>query len=292
MASGVTSTGELVDSQPTILASARIVREYEGVMQQLSTRVTLGEGTGLTWREVDFAALTASSIGETQTIDNPQLLSDTLFTITPTMIVVHTVVTDRVRSRISKIALAKIGPLAQNAIERKKNLDGHTLLDGATTSLPGTGSTLTSGHISAAVTRARYGGGNEPSNSPIVAVLHPFQIKDLYDEVTAGVGTTNIPEGQTARVFAEGFRGSIAGGQVFEDDLIVVDGTPDVKGGVFAKEAVVMVQGRSPRVVNLRNEKLGGGANEVLIYDEYAYGERSSGNWLFEIFSDATAPTS
>jgi hypothetical protein len=275
-----------------MVASARIVREYEGVMQQLSTRETLSEGTGLSWREVDFAKLTAMDITETTELDNPQALSDSLFTITPTVISIHTVVTDRVRARISKVALAKIGPLAQNAIERKKNLDGHTLLDGATTSLPGTGTTLTSGHIAAAVTRTQYGGANEPSNSTVQCVLHPYQIKDLFDDVTAGVGTYTIPEGKTARVYEQGFRGSISGAPVFEDNLIAVDGTPDCKGGVFAKEAVVLVQGRMPRTVPLRNDKLGGGADEVIIYDEYAYGERSSGNWLYEIMSDATAPTS
>jgi hypothetical protein len=41
----------------------------------------------------------------------------------------------------------------------------------------------------------------------------------------------------------------------------------------------------------VRNEKLGGGATEVLHYDEYAYGIRYSG-WLFELYSDATTPTS
>jgi hypothetical protein len=28
----------------------------------------------------------------------------------------------------------------------------------------------------------------------------------------------------------------------------------------------------------------------VFLTDEYAYGERSSGNWSFEIIGDATAP--
>lgn len=292
MATGETYTGNLADSLPTMVASARIVREYEGTMQQLATRETLGEGTGLSWREVDFAKLTAQDVTEQEELDNPQALSDSLFTITPTVISVHTVVTDRVRARIAKVALSKIGPLAQNAVERKKNLDGHTLLDTATTSLPGTGTTLTSGHISAMVTRADYGGGNEPSNSNVQVVLHPYQIKDLFDEVTAGVGTYTVPEGKTAKVFEQGFRGSISGAPVFEDKLIAVDGTPDCKGGVFAKEAVVLVQGRMSRFVPLRNEKLGGGADEVIIYDEYAYGERSTGNWLYEVMSDATAPTS
>jgi hypothetical protein len=53
-----------------------------------------------------------------------------------------------------------------------------------------------------------------------------------------------------------------------------------------------LVQARMPWVKTIRNEKLGGGATEVLHRDEYAYGERSVGNWLYEIISDVTVPTS
>jgi hypothetical protein len=275
-----------------MVASARIVREYEGVVPQLCSGETLGEGTGLSWREVDFAKLDAQGITETTQLDNPQQLSDSPLSVTPTVIAVHTVVTDRVKARISKNALAKIGPLAQNAVQRKKSQDGNAAIDGATTSLCGTGTTLTTGHLAAAASRVRFGGGNEPSNPPFYTVLHPYQIKDIYDDIVAGVGTYTIPEGETARVFKEGFRGAVDGSMIYEDALITIDGTPDVKGGSFAKEALVLVQGRAPRMVNLRNEKLGGGADEVILYDEYAYGERSSGNWLYEIQSDATAPTS
>lgn len=292
MAANYTTTGDLVDSLPSIVASARIVREYEGVMQQLADKVTLGEGTGLSWREVSFAQINAQGISETTKLDNPQLLSDSLFTVTPSVAAIHTVVTDRVKARISKNALAQIGSLAQNAIERKKDEDGLVALDAASVSLPGAGSTLTTGHIAAAGSRVRYGAGVEPSNPPHYAVLHAFQIKDLYDELTAGVDTYPVPEGETARIFRQGFRGTINGVMLFEDNNITVDSLDDAKGGVFAKEALVLVQGRSPRMVPLRDEKLGGGADELIIYDEYAYGERSSGNWLIEIYSDATTPTS
>jgi len=76
------------------------------------------------------------------------------------------------------------------------------------------------------------------------------------------------------------------------DGNITIDSADDAKGAVFARESIVLVQGRSPWAKELRNEKLGGGATEYLLYDEYAYGERSTGNWLYEIYSDATAPTS
>ena len=291
MASGDTITQSLADSLDTVVASARQVREYEGVMPNLVDKVTLGEGTGLSWREVDMAQLTAQAITETTILDNPQQMSDSLRTITPTVTGIQTLITDRVASRLNPKAYAQLGSLAQNAIQRKKDEDGLTVLDGATTSLPGAGNTLTSGHIAAAVYRISSN-ETEPGNPPYRCVLHGFQIKDIFDEIVIGIGTYNVPEGLTARVFAEGFRGQIANAQIYEDGNISIDDDDDAKGGVFAQEAIVLVQGRSSRATSVRREDIGAGATVVYLYDEYAYGERSSGNWLYEILSDATAPTS
>lgn len=287
---GNTTTGALADSLPTIIASARIVREYEGVMPQLVERQTLPEGTGTGWNEVTFAQLNAQDVTETTVLDNPQQLSDSLLTITPTVAGIETVITDRVAARISKNAYAKIGSLAQNAIQRKKDEDGLTVLDGFSNSYCGAGSTLTSGHISAAMALIQ-GNASEPAKPPYRCVLHPYQIKDIEDEIVAGVGTYPVAEGLTARVFSEGFRGMIAGGQLYPDGNIPIDSSTDAKGGVFAQEAILIVQGRAPRMVPVRDEALGGGATKIYHYDEYAYGERLD-TWGVEIYSDATAPTS
>ena len=295
MAAGDTITQSLADSLDTVVASARQVREYEGVMPNLVDKVTLSEGTGTSWREISMAALSAQNITETTTLDNPQQMSDTVFSITPTVTGIQTLVTDRVASRINSQSYAQLGSLAQQAIQRKKDEDGLTVLDGATTILSGAGTTLASGVIAAAAYRISSN-ETEPGNPPYRCVLHGFQIKDLYDELTVNVGTAaggEISSGLTARVFEEGFRGKIAGVEVFEDGNITIDSkTNDAKGGVFAQEAIVMVQGRAPRTATVRREDIGGGATVVYLYDEYAYGERSSGNWLFEVYSDATAPTS
>ena len=53
---------------------------------------------------------------------------------------------------------------------------------------------------------------------------------------------------------------------------------------------LVLVEGRSPYVETKRLPELGGGATAIFMYDEYAYGERSSGNWIYEVHTDATAP--
>lgn len=291
MTTGNTTTDALAESLPTLIASARIVRENEGAMPQLCDKVTLGEGVGLTWNEVSLAQLTAQAVNETTDLNNPQQLSDSLFSITPTVVGIETFITDRVAARISKNALAKTGALAQNAIQRKKDEDGLTVLDGATTSLSGAGTTLASGVISAAVVRISSN-STEPGNPPYRCVLHGYQIRDIQDELTAGVGTYNVPEGLTARVFSEGFKGMIGGAMVYEDGNISIDSADDAKGGVFAREAIVLVQGRAPRVEPKRRPERGGGGTSLYHYDEYAYGERSAGNWLYEIYSDATAPTS
>jgi hypothetical protein len=295
MAVGNTITDSLADSLPTVNAQARVVRKYSGVMTQIVDRVTLGKGTGLDWREISLAQLTAQNITETTEEDNPQQLSDSLFTVTPSMISVHTVITDRVALRISQNVFAKTGSLGQQAIETQKDKDGLTVLDGATTSLAGTGTTLTSGHIAAAAYRIR-GNTVEPWAGPVAFVLHSYQMKDLFDELVAGVGTYDISQGGlTAEVFKNSFMLPIANAKAYTDDNITIDSTPDAKGGVFASGAngaIVLVQGRAANIKTIRNEKLGGGATEVLHRDEYAYGERSPGNWLYEILSDATAPTS
>ena len=290
MPTGNTTTGSLGDSQQLVIDSARLVREYTGVWSRTCDVQRLGEGTGLSWEEISLAQLQAQAITETTELDNPQQISDSLFTITPTVTGLHMIVTDRVYRRMPKSVIAKMGALGQNAIDRKKDEDYLTIFAGATTTLSGTGTTLASGIIDAA--KARISSNTvEGATGTIVTVLHGYQIKDIQDEVKSGVGTYTIPSGLTEEVFRRGFMGTVGGTNVYEDGNIVIDGTPDARGAVHAREAIVCVQGHSPRTEKERRPQTGGGADGVYLYDEYAYGERSAGNWLYGVLSDATVPT-
>jgi hypothetical protein len=295
MATGETTTDALVQSLPSVINEARLVREFEGVMAQLVDRHTLGEGMGTTWDEISLSALTAQPITELTKLENPQKYVDSLLTITPTVVGLLIVITDRVAARISKNVFARTGALGQNAIMRKQDQDGLTQLQGATTTIAGTGTTLTSGHLSAGVSRLG-GNSNEPALPPYRIVLHPYGIKDIQDEIVQGIGGTGqvaIPEGLTARVFQEGFIGDLFGAGVFRDGNISVTSDSDASGGIFAREGVILIQGRAPRMTAVRDESLGGGATKIYHYDEYAFGERGTGNeWMFQVTHDATAPTS
>ena len=301
---GNTLTDSLADSIPTLIASARIVREFAGVMPNLVDRQRLEENTGTTWNEVSMAKLTAQAVGESTELDNPQQMDDTLFSITPTVIGVHTVITDRVALRISANAYAQTGSLAQNAIERKKDQDGLAAIDAASTTMGGDGQGLDTSDISSAA-YIITSNTNEPApaDMPINAVFHGFQLQDIDDQLTTpgitAVSGTGINEAQlgapltvgiAADAFQNRYRGTIAGARLYEDGNITINSSDDAKGGVFSQAGLVLVEGRSPYVETKRLPELGGGATGMYIYEEYAWGERSSGNWVVEVESDASTP--
>ena len=292
MATGETHTGSLTDSLPKVIADARIVREYAGVHKKTCDVRNLTEGTGLSWHEISLAQLAAQDITETTTNTNAQQVQDTIFSITPGMTQILLKVTDRTYRRIADVVESNMGPLAANAMARKKDEDYlGTFSTFGTGASPGTGNPLSFGHISAAVNRI---GSNvtEPSSAPIFSVLHGFQIYDIQQEIVSGVGTYTVPQGMTAEVFRQGFRGSVAGANVMEDGNITINGTPDARGATHSKEAVVCVNGMSLKTETRRDPAFGGGADEMFMTDEYGFGERSAGNWAFAHLSDATAPTS
>lgn len=260
---------------------------------KLCERHTLDPNTGLSWEEVELARLTAQRITETTRFENYQQHADTLARYTPTMIAVGTLVTDLVYRAISKLVIAQMGTLAQEAMERLKDLDVLTAIDAFTNSTPGAGSTLASSHLTAAFANQR-GNTTEGGRGPAYVLLHGFQWKDIQDELLSGVGTYPLPAGMTADTFRDGFTGKmIDGAEVYTDNNIVIDASADAKGGAFFRMALLFIQGRPKRTVTVRDEEYGGGADKMLHYDHYIVGERTPNavsvlGW--ELYSDATAP--
>lgn len=291
MPSGMTSTGSLADSQELIIDSARIVREYEGRWKTCTDVQRLETNTGLSWEEISLGQLAAQAITETTDLDNPQAISDTLLTITPSMTGIELCVTDRVYRRMPKKVIAKMAQLGQNAMDRKKDEDYLAMFATAATTLAGTGTTFASGYIRAGARRITSN-TTERAMGTIVTVLHGFVLKDVEDELVAGVGTYTIPKGLSEDVFKDGFRGTVASTNVYEDGNITIDGTPDARGAVHAREGIIMVQGKSPWTKTMDRPYRGGGATSVYMYDEYGLGERGGGQWLYGLLADATAPSS
>ena len=292
MPTGETTSGTLADSLPSMIADARIVREYDGTWQRTTDVRTLKDGTGLNWQEISLAQLVASDITETTNNENPQQIADTLLSVEPTMTQILVKITDRTYRKIAGVVESKMGTLAGNAMARKKDEDYLSLFSGFSGAAdPGAGNPMTFGHIAASKSRITSN-TTEPATGSIFAILHGFQIKDIQDAITTGIGTYNVPKGMTEDTFRSGFQGTVTGVNVFEDGNITIDGSDDAIGAVHAKEAVVAVMGMSIKTETRRDPAYGGGADEVFMTDEYAFVERSASNWAFGQTSDATAPTS
>lgn len=291
MAVGPTTTGSLADSLPTLLQSARIIREFAGVMPRLVDRRRLGSGEGLNWNEIALSQISAQDITETTRLENHQQLVDTLFSVTPAQVGLSVQVTDRARRRISQNVAALIGSLGQRAMNTKKDTNLLAVGSTATTDLGTASNPMASGLVAAAASRIT-GNSTEPGvEMPRYFVGTSFHMKDLQDEIVSGVGTYAIPSGLTEETYRRGFMGTLFGLEAFIDDNITTDSADDAIAMAFGRDAIVHVEGMSPRAVTVRDEAYGGGADILYMYDEYATGVRQQ-VWLYAITADNSVPTS
>lgn len=293
---GDTTTQSLADSLSTMRLGARIVLEQKGRMRDTVDRVVLPSNIGNSWSEVDYGQLTAMDITELTDIDeNPQELSDTLRTITPADSGIFVFYTDRVADRIlqSAAAIVRSGEQSQRALLRKEDEDGIAVGQAATTDLGAAGNPLTS----TLVRHAKYrisSNATERGEGPYYMQHHGFCLTDIDDELTAAVGTYEITSGMTAEVFGRSYTEApqtLGGVIVQENGNIAIDSsTNDAEGFVYSSNGIILVEGRGMRTEVRRFPNKGGGGTGIYMYFEYAYGERSAGNWLFSITADATAP--
>ena len=251
---GWTTTSSVSEALPVIIESARIVRLFVNVVTKLVDRHTLPQGSGLVWNEIALNNLTASNITETTILENPQQLSDNLFQIVPLQVGISTLITDRTRRRISANVAGLIGQLAGRAMERKKDIDGLTIIANATTALGGSTQTMQSGYVAAGVARIQ-GNSTEPLlQGPYYTVLHPFQVKAIQDEVVAGIGTYNVPQGLTEETFRQGYSGNLFGTEVYTDGACSGNPGPGGWAWAVAPEGDVFASGGDAHTTNQRME--------------------------------------
>lgn len=294
--SGDNTTSSLTDSLPSVIAGARTVREDVGVGSFVSTvdRKQLPMGTGRNWQEVDLARITAQAVPENQKLDNPQQLVDTLISVEPTMSGVHMIFTPESLHYVSENVSSEWGKLMQNAIQRLKDRQGLNIYDGATVTGGGTGTTLNSGIVSAMVAQIQ-GDVDESAleTEEVYFFAHAFQLHDVRTEITGGVGTYVLTPGMTQEAFARGQSSidRIGGAVVRRNNNVRIDATPNAHGGVHAKSGIILVEVSGKQRAFTERMANRAGAEAMWLYDWYGYLERSAGNLVKRILTDATAPT-
>lgn len=292
MAVGENTSGSLAEGLQEIIADARIRAEFEGVFAKVTTRENQEEGTGLNWTRTILEKLEAQDITETTENNNFQLFEGAQIQVAPQMTQIITKVTDRFYRKQAKVVSSKVGPLAGNAMARKKDRDFISLWSTySSATSPGAGNPLSFGNINASESRIRSN-TSEPQMGIINGVFRGEQHYDIRQEILAGVGTYPIPDGMTEETFRNGFEGRVGGVHMWTDDNIPTFGTTNARGAVFARAAAIWVQSMEMKHETDRDIYFGGGADVLSLVDEYGFVEDGApAPWSFQLVSDATPPT-
>jgi hypothetical protein len=291
MASGINSTANIDNVVRPMLAESRVTIEHEPTMKQLVRIERIPKGQGGTYRLPKWGVLPdAQDLTEGMDITQSQQLSDTLQTFTPTEVGHQVIITKRAMETLRDDIMRQAGRQMGDALQRRIDKDGLTMLDGFSTSLGSAGTALTWEYIAAAEVGIMGGGSAEPApkSSPVYGVFHPYQLHPLAKDF-APAGTYPVPSGLSEDIQLKGFVSkSIAGVPLYRDGNLTIDANDDAKGGVFSKEALLLVW-EEPNEQKEESISLRGWRVVQTVW--YVYGEYKDA-WGREMLFDSVAPTS
>jgi len=224
--------------------------------------------------------------------DGVDMTQETALTITGTT---HTtdeagckvIITKKLRSQLKEDAYAAAGKVIGNMMGRKIDTDGVSLFSGLDTSIGAASTTLTLGHLAAAI--AGMKGQSEPVPEPYVAAFHPYTLNAVLDQITVPSATLAFPDALSLPMLREYWRGAekLYGVNIFGDGNITAGSA--AYGAVFAPEAFIYLVGWEPENWVEEDKSLRGW--EIGIVADYAMVEED-GTYGRAMLLDAQAPTS
>ena len=292
----ITKVEDLGDTIPTIIEEAQFIRQFKAVMRGLAW--TIRKGKGSTVNVPYMSEVTSNQLQEGIDMTGSETLVDTNVQITPNEKGLKVILTDSVIEDDNEDLKRAAGALMGDAYEKKLDQDLFARLDNGTTSLGGSGTTLTMGHVAAA--RALLAGNptsaGGPAPTPYACVLHPFVELDIIDVVTPvlpAAGTTqSFGDGPlTADILRNYSVGRLFGMPVILDGNTNPDASSNIKQGVFStgkNGGIIYVPAREPTVEPQRDASLRG-------WELNYVGRYGVGNWFngytVELYTDASSPS-
>ena len=265
MATGLTlsSSSSLSDMSKIIIASAIANIEPAGPTNQLVSRYDIPKGAKQVnvpvWGRNDAAALT-----EGVDISTPQQLSVSVTSITASEHGIMTFVSDRLTRQNNEDILSHVGEVQGGALGRLLEDDLIVLFDGFSNSIGAAGSLLTFYHVAGAVSYLKTDNDSSYGMAPGTpnGVFHPEQIRGFVQEMTGiqaggttGMAAQPIPEGITAEVVKNYFRGNekAFGVPIFQSGVLSRDGSGDTKGAIFVPQAIALAMAHEMEAENERD---------------------------------------
>ena len=290
----ITKVSELGDTIPTVIEEAQFTSQFKAIMRGLCWPIRKGKGS--TVNVPYFGEVVSHPLQEGIDMTGSETMQDTNVRITPAEHGLKIILTDDVSEDDNEDLKRAAGTLLGDAYEKERDILLLSQLDDAASTLAGSTTTLTMGHIAAA--RATLLGNETasggPAPMPYVCVIHPFQELDLVDVIIPVVpvaGTTNV----TGTAFTDDILRNYSIGRLFGMP-IVTDGNIEIlsggaaKGGVFAsgkRGSIIYTSAREASIEPERDASLRGW--ELNYVGRYGYGEYLAG-WIVELYTDADVP--
>ena len=297
MASGTTNTAAVDQSFRPMLDASKFIIEHTPVMDKLVRKESIPAGQGGAYRQPTWNTLDdAQDLQEGVDVTQAQQLADSLESYTPTEVGHLVSITDRVKKTVGPKVIAAAGRLMGEAMARRIDKDGLTMLDGFSLALGSAGTALTWEHVGAAKTAIFGGGGGAaatfepaPRSAPVYGVFHPHQTWILLKDF-APSGAIELTSGKTVDIQATGkVPSKVAGVDMYEDGNLSIDSSDDAKGGVFSKEALLLVMDEMPET---RQEDSARSRGTIIVQTTWYIFAEHRDKWGREMLFDAVMPVS
>ena len=238
------TAADLADMEPKLILPARYKLQHQSLAKSLVRQERLQSSQGRYLNIPKFGDLEAQDATEGVEVDNPQTITTSNVQVEPLEIVAQVLLTDRAIRTSGENQVRAAGKNLGDAMRKKLDKKGLAEYDNFVThALGGAATTITVGHITAAV--ARLKGGDEPAPGPIYCVLRPEQMRVILNSI-APTGTYPIPQGVSQEVVEEylahdfklfGLQGGYQSGNLDR----TADANQTAKGAIFSKDATVYV---------------------------------------------------
>lgn len=250
---------DFADCQRVVVAKGRFYAEHDAPMAQLVERFTLRKGE----RSIvvnRYNTMTAAALTDgVDLIDSEDLTYDTV-TLTSSEYGLKVILTDKMIRQHNDDANSVVGKLLGQAMARYRDQQLCALFAGLTTNTIGAaGTDITLGHIGAAYSILEA----TPAPKPYVVVVHPYTVKDIWDDLVQHGANVNVPWGGTS-IAEDAVRNYIRGREkltnmpIIADGNLTPDGGDDVVSGCFNREAFALVTQKDWNVERERDASLRG----------------------------------
>ena len=274
MSSETTNT-TLDDLFENITAEAIFTFQDTGVVRNLVTMYPI-TGSGKVVDIPIYPTVSAAAVAEATDLTNTAV-STSNATITVGEKGIMATLTDMARNTASRNVGADLGRLFGEAIAKKVDVDLIALFSDflAGNDLGSAGTELTADLLFKAQAILRSGG----VPAPYSAVFHPKALFNLKKTLTqAGYVASTAPAISDLgnEILRNGYIGTVAGIDVYEDANLVIDGSDDINGGVFHSSAIGLAMKQEFKIEAQRDASLR--ADELVATVVYGVGIAKDAN--------------